>query len=56
MKLEGIWCTEDSDNEHFQLKMFSTTKKIHFPNSGKLRRETREGKGNFKERKRVNFR
>ena len=23
MKLEGTWCTEDIDNEHLQLRVFS---------------------------------
>ena len=32
MKLEGTWCTEDIDNEHLQLKVFSTAEKAHFSN------------------------
>ena len=27
MKLEGTWCTEDIDNEHLQLRVFSTAEK-----------------------------
>ena len=27
LKLEGTWCTEDFDNEHLQLRVFSATKK-----------------------------
>ena len=25
MKLEGTWCTEDIDDEHLQLRVFSST-------------------------------
>ena len=32
MKLEGTWCTEDIDNEHLQLRVFSTAEKTHFSN------------------------
>ena len=32
MKLEGTWCTEDIDNEHLQLRVFSTAEKNHFSN------------------------
>ena len=31
MKLEGT-CTEDIDNEHLQLRVFSTAEKTHFSN------------------------
>ena len=57
MKLEGTWCTEDIDNEHLQLRMFSTSEKTHFSNSvmTATHRISRKGKGNFKERIRVNF-
>ena len=27
MKLEGTWCTEYIDNEHLQLRVFSTAEK-----------------------------
>ena len=27
MKLEGTWCTEDIDNGHLQLRVFSTAEK-----------------------------
>ena len=30
MKLEGTWCTEDIDNEHLQLRVFSTAEKNSF--------------------------
>ena len=30
MKLEGTWCTEDFDNEHLQLRVFSTAEKNSF--------------------------
>ena len=30
MKLEVTWCTEDIDNEHLQLRVFSTAEKTHF--------------------------
>ena len=30
MKLQGAWRTEDIDNKHFQLRMFSTTEKYSF--------------------------
>ena len=30
MKLEGTWCTEDIDNEHLQLGVFSTAEKNSF--------------------------
>ena len=30
MKLEGTWCTEDIDNEHLQLGVFSITEQILF--------------------------
>ena len=33
MELEGTWRTEDIDNEHLQIRVFSTTEKIHFSNS-----------------------
>ena len=33
MKLEGTWCTEDIDNEHLQLRVFSIREKISFGNS-----------------------
>ena len=33
MKLEGTWCTEDFDNRHLQLNVFSTAeKKLIFQN------------------------
>ena len=32
MKLERNWCTEDIDNEHLQLRVFSTAEKTHFSN------------------------
>ena len=32
MKLEGTWCTEDIDNEHLQLRVFSTAEKNSFLN------------------------
>ena len=30
MKVEGTWCTEDIDNEHLQLRVFSTAEKNSF--------------------------
>ena len=30
MKLEGIWCTEDIDNEHSQFRVFSTAQNNSF--------------------------
>ena len=30
MKLEGTWCAEDIDNEHLQLRVFSTAEKNSF--------------------------
>ena len=30
MKLEGTWCTEDIDNEHLQLRVFSIAEKNSF--------------------------
>ena len=30
MKLEGTWCTEDIDNEHLHLGVFSITEQILF--------------------------
>ena len=33
MKFEGTWCTDDIDNENFQLRVFSTAeKKLIFQN------------------------
>ena len=30
MKLEGAWCTEDIDNKHLQLRVFSNAEKYSF--------------------------
>ena len=30
IKLEGTWCTEDIDDEHLQLRVFSTAEKYTF--------------------------
>ena len=57
MKLEGTWCTEDIDNEHLQLRVFSTAEKNSFFKFSNERYVVflERAKEIFKERIRVNF-